>query len=272
MRWNHLTDRPSRPGGATERVSPVFLGVLAAAVTGAALAWTAPTPALARVGVLLLVVAGWVVSLCLHEFAHAYAAHRGGDTSIRHSGYLSLNPLRYAHPLLSIALPLVAIASGGIGLPGGAVQVHPHALRSPRWRALVSAAGPAVNVVLAVAALAVVSAATTGPAGLEVTGSSHGAFWSGAALFAFLQLTAALLNLLPVPGLDGWGILEPFMPAQTAAAAARLAPFTVMGLFVLLMTTPLGAVLAGVATFVAQLAGVPAGLWHEGYALLRFWT
>ena len=70
------------------------------------------------------------MSLCLHEFAHAYAAYRAGDRSVEAAGYLTLNPFKYAHPLLSIVLPLLFIVQGGIGLPGGAVYLHPHAFRS----------------------------------------------------------------------------------------------------------------------------------------------
>ena len=51
----------------------------------------------------LIVLAGWIFSLCLHEFAHAAVAHRGGDHTVREKGYLSFNPLRYADPMLSIA-------------------------------------------------------------------------------------------------------------------------------------------------------------------------
>ena len=72
----------------------------------------------------LLVVAGWVVTLCLHEFAHAYMAWRHGDHDVEVRGYLTLNPLKYSHPLLSIGLPVLFIALGGIGLPGGAVYLQ----------------------------------------------------------------------------------------------------------------------------------------------------
>ena len=61
-----------------------------------------------------------MVSLCLHEFAHAYVAYRSGDHSVEAAGYLTLNPLRHAHPFLSIVLPILFIVQGGIGLPGGA--------------------------------------------------------------------------------------------------------------------------------------------------------
>jgi Zn-dependent protease len=113
------------------RPSPIFLAFIAVTIAGALLSWNdSYSLQLGRFGVFLLVAGGWVVSLCLHEFAHAYAAYRAGDTSVEAAGYLTLNPLKYAHPLLSIVLPVIFIAAGGIGLPGGAVYLHPHTFRS----------------------------------------------------------------------------------------------------------------------------------------------
>ena len=69
-------------------------------------------------------VFGWLVSLCLHEFGHAYTAWKYGDRDVEVRGYLTLNPLKYTNPLLSLGLPVLFIALGGIGLPGGAVYVR----------------------------------------------------------------------------------------------------------------------------------------------------
>jgi Zn-dependent protease len=124
------------------------------------------------IGVFVFVAAGWLVSLCLHEFAHAYVAYRSGDRSVVEQGYLTLNPLRYSDALLSIALPLLFVLVGGLGLPGGAVRVDPDALHSRLRQVLVSAAGPLANVIVALPLLAVL--VLVGPrAGTQV------AFWSG---------------------------------------------------------------------------------------------
>ena len=53
------------------------------------------------------VLIGWIISLCLHEFSHALVAYWGGDTTVKDKGYLTLNPLKYTDPLMSIILPLV---------------------------------------------------------------------------------------------------------------------------------------------------------------------
>src|SRR5215469_9621500 len=81
-------------------------------------------PDYARYMVFPFVLAGWLVSLCLHEYGHAIMAYRYGDFSVAGRGYLTLNPLRYTDPQFSIIFPLLILALGGIGLPGGAVYLN----------------------------------------------------------------------------------------------------------------------------------------------------
>src|SRR6266700_2273408 len=78
---------------------------------------------------LAFVVSGWLISLCLHEFGHAYTAWRYGDHAVAVRGYLTLNPARYADAGLSIVLPMIFLVTGGIGLPGGAVYIDRGAIR-----------------------------------------------------------------------------------------------------------------------------------------------
>src|SRR5258708_8489085 len=98
--------------------------------------------------IFLFVTVGWIFSVCLHEFGHAVVALRGGDYTVREKGYLSMNPLHYAHPVYSFLMPLVFMFLGGIGLPGGAVYIEDRLLRSDGWRTATSLAGPAMNVIL----------------------------------------------------------------------------------------------------------------------------
>lgn len=165
---------------------------------------------MAYAGVFVFVIFGWLVSLCLHEFGHAYSAWRFGDRDVAARGYLTLNPLKYSHPLLSLGLPILFIALGGIGLPGGAVYVQTGWMTA-RQRTLVSLAGPAVNLVFAVVLLALTRL---------LYDPAHSVFWAGVAFLGFLQVTAFLLNMLPIPGLDGYGALEPHLSPQTQRAVA----------------------------------------------------
>ncbi|MCQ4118163.1 site-2 protease family protein [Rhodococcus tibetensis] len=245
------------------RPSPVFLLVVAVAVTGGALAWGARTESLVgHVGVFLLVVAGWVVTLCLHEFAHAYTAWRHGDTDVAVRGYLTLNPLKYSHPLLSIGLPVLFIAVGGIGLPGGAVYLRT-GLFTPKVQAKVSLAGPAVNLLSAVVLLAVI----------RWCGQSaeHQVFWMGLSFLAFLQVMATVLNLLPVPGLDGYAALEPFLPPRTRRSVDQYKPYGLLLLVALLFVPSVNIVFFDVIYGLFELSGVPASYARAGNFLMRFW-
>src|SRR5436190_17239306 len=96
----------------------------------------------------IIVTVLWVFSVCLHEFGHAWAAYRGGDYTVRDKGYLTLNPIHYAHPVYSLVMPVVFMMMGGIGLPGGAVYIERHLLRSKWWETWVSLAGIAMNLAM----------------------------------------------------------------------------------------------------------------------------
>ncbi len=265
---------PEQPGSSRARSrrrtravrpSPVFLAFLAVAAGGGYLAWSADlNSTTARFGVFVMVLAGWVVSLSLHEFAHAYAAHRAGDTEAEAAGYLTLNPFRYTHPVLSLLLPLLAVLQGGIGLPGGAVYLGRHRFRSRPWRSLVAAAGPATNVLIAASALAVIR--------LRHDSYAHPVFWSGLAFFAFLQISAAVLNLLPIPGLDGWAIIEPYVGPDTALAAEKFKPYGMLVVFLAIgWLRPVDQLFVRVVGRLFTASGLPDLLWQLGYALFRFW-
>jgi hypothetical protein len=110
-------------------VSGSFLALVATLLSLAAI--IVMLPGSGRLTVFPFVVAGWLVSVCLHEFAHAVAAYGSGDLTVRDKGYLTLDPLRYTNLQFSIFWRLIVLAIGGIGLPGGAVYVNTWALRSP---------------------------------------------------------------------------------------------------------------------------------------------
>lgn len=216
------------------------------------------------IAVFAFVLSGWIISLCLHEWGHAATAWAGGDRSVEERGYLTLNPLRYTNPVLSIIMPLVFLALGGIGFPGGAVYVKTNALRGPFWRAAVSAAGPAMNLVCL---LAIAFALTTfdefdGPSPLTLALS----------LLAFLQATALLLNLLPVPGLDGFGILSGLLPESARAALAPVASVAVMAFLAIMLFAPslLSPLWQACLSLCAAL-GIDRANIADGFGLFRFW-
>ncbi len=195
--------------------------LLAAVISGAIMRPDIAVP-------VVIVVGGWIISLVLHEFGHALVAYWGGDHTVVEKGYLSLNPMKYMHPLLSIGLPMLFLLMGGIGLPGGAVYIERHRLRSRYWGAAVSAAGPFANLIC----LLVFSAPfwTGYVDNAEYVARSD--LWSAVAFLAWLQGTAILFNLIPFPPLDGFGIIEPFLPEDLAI---NLRSMGFAGLFLIIL-------------------------------------
>jgi Zn-dependent protease len=259
------------------RPSPVFLAAVAVTALGAALAWTQQGSGsrIGDLGVFVFVLGGWIVSVCFHEFAHAYAAFRAGDRSVEAAGYLSLNPLRYAHPVLSLVLPLLFIVQGGIGLPGGAVYLHPHTFRSRTARSLAAAAGPVVNVLLAVLLLLVARSHNAVVLGHLLSGAAateHGRFWTGLAFLGLLQVTAAVLNLLPIPGLDGWAILEPHMSRDTVAFGERIKPWGMLGVILLLQLQQVNSAFFTAVDWLYRRTGADPVLAELGREFFRFWA
>ncbi|MEO7126317.1 MAG: site-2 protease family protein [Nakamurella sp.] len=215
----------------------IFPAVCAATAIAAVLAHQATSP----IGfwVFVTVLGGWIITLCLHEFAHAATALAGGDQSVRASGYLTLNPARYVDTSNSLVIPIVVLAIGGIPLPGGAVLVRPGSFRFRWWGSVVAAAGPVTNLLAGI-----VIAAVAAP-----FDSAMGAALS---FLALLQFIAALLNLLPLPGFDGYGIVAPYLPRHVTAALARWGAWLPLAVF-------------GVIFFVP---GAMSALFDAGYGLL----
>jgi Zn-dependent protease len=246
------------------RPSPIFLAIVGITAVGGVLAWLATDAIkpLSYVGVFIFVIGGWLVSLCLHEFAHAFTAWRFGDHDVAVRGYLTLNPLKYSNPVLSLGLPLLFIALGGIGLPGGAVYVRT-SFMTPLRRSLVSLAGPFTN--LAFAALLLVLTRL-------LYDEAHFVFWAGMAFLGFLQVTATVLNLLPIPGLDGYGALEPHLSPETQRALEPAKQWGFFILLILLIAPALNHWFFSVVYWFFDTSGVTHYLVQQGSQLTRFWS
>jgi Zn-dependent protease len=256
--------RPLHPQ-ASVRPSPIFLAIVALTAAGGALAWISAAEyraPLAYAGVFVFVIAGWIVSLCLHEFGHAFTAWRYGDHDIAVRGYLTLNPFKYTNPLLSLGLPVLITLLGGIGLPGGAVWVRTSWM-TDKQRSIVSLAGPFMNVALAVILL-VLTRLFYDPA--------HLVFWAGVAFLGFLQITGAVLNLLPIPGLDGYGALEPHLSHETQRALEPAKQWAFFIFLLLLIATPLNQYFFAMVGWFFDVSGVDPGLIGAGFSLTRFWS
>ena len=203
----------------------------------------------------IFVLVGWIFSLCLHEFAHAAVAYLGGDTGVREKGYLTFNPLRYVDPIASIFIPLVFLLLGGIGLPGGAVYVDESRLRNRFWGCAVALAGPAANLIIAFVLVLALSTDTM----------AASAAAPALAFLALLQAMAVLLNLLPVPPLDGYRAIAPFLGRRLRITFNRWGSISLWILLAVLWFVPAVNVWFWLTTYrFATALGIPLTLAARG--------
>jgi Zn-dependent protease len=248
-------------------VSPVFLGLLGVTAIAGGLLWTNLLPGFVTVLTILFVVGVWVVSLCIHEFGHSIVAYLGGDRAVATAGYLSLNPLRYANISTSLVLPIIFLLLGGVALPGGAVYINHSSLRTRWWSTAVSLAGPAANALCAVVVAGVFFLAPL----LGWFTSESVNFFAALALAGFYQVLAVVLNLLPVPGIDGFGIIRPWLPHPVQYAAMRYGMLAIYGVFLALwFVAPVREAFYGVVFSLVSIAGINETLVFIGQLNMRF--
>ena len=210
----------------------------------------------------IVVIVGWIFSLCLHEFSHAVVAYYGGDTSVKDKGYLTFNPLKYTHPIYSIVLPMVFLLLGGIGLPGGAVYIETWRLRSRRWEAAVSLAGPASNLLLAILLGIILTLLPVNSTGI----------WPGVAFLALMQVSALILNLIPVPPFDGYRALAPYLNEQLRFNMNQYSNIIMMVVFVALWYVPfVNGIFWSIVFQISVWLHIPVLLAIQGLDLFQFW-
>jgi Zn-dependent protease len=215
--------------------------------------------------VFIIVTVLWVFSVCIHEFGHAWAAYCGGDHTVRDKGYLTLNPLNYTHPVYSILMPVVFMMLGGIGLPGGAVYIERHRLHSRGWETWVSLAGPAMQLPIII----VISAAFK-LGWLQNDPESLASVSLGFVLQ--LQISSLILNLLPVPPLDGFQAIAPWLPEEPREKLYAASNQTIWIVFLALwFIPPLNSAFWNVVYFFSDLLGADPYVGNVGWKAFRFW-
>jgi Zn-dependent protease len=228
-----LRRKPLPPLRGVVTVSPVFLALLAITGGTGALLWFNVLPAGLPIVTVTFITAGWIASVCVHEFGHALVAYLGGDRSVVGHGYLSLNPLLYTSIFLSVVMPIAFLLLGGIALPGAAVYINRSALRSRLWDSGVSLAGPAgtglCGLLIAIPFLIPNHLGWMNP---------HSSFFAALAFLGFIEAFALVLNLLPIPGLDGFGIIRPWLPYAAQDLATTFGQTGIFVVFIVLWFVP----------------------------------
>lgn len=198
---------------------------------------------------MLIAVIVLVFSAILHEVMHGYAADKLGDPTARLMGRLTLNPLPHIDPISSILIPIMLIFSGSPIIFGAAkpVPVNPLNFKDGRKdMALVALAGPLTNIILAAVAALVY----------------HNLPFSFSVLnyVVLINLTLGILNLIPIPPLDGSRIFSLVLPDDIARSYFSVEPY---GIFILLFLLffPLGGFSLGglinqLITFALKILGV----------------
>jgi Zn-dependent protease len=157
----------------------------------------------------VVIVIMLVVAFPIHEFSHALAAYRLGDSTAKLFGRLTLNPIAHFDPVGGTLLAISMLLGVGIGW-AKPTPVNPRNLRYGQWgEAIVAAAGPLSNLVLA-------TAAAIPDRYIYATGMDVPFVASVLDLFVFINLLLMIFNFIPIPPLDGSKVLFAFMNPQTA--------------------------------------------------------
>jgi len=192
----------------------------------------------------VLQVVALLFAVSFHESAHGLVALLCGDPTAREQGRISLNPLKHLDPMGSVVVPaLLALAGAPVFGWAKPVPVDLSRTREPRTaNLLVSAAGPVSNVILALASSLVVLA-------LDQPSGAHGGLLRSLvfalALYSVLiNVALAIFNLLPIPPLDGFGVLLSLLPRSLYPLAAALRRWGMLILLVVMMTGMLSRILS----------------------------
>jgi Zn-dependent protease len=189
-------------------------------------------------------------------------AYLGGDYTVKDKGYLTFNPLKYTHPVYSLLFPMIFLLMGGIGLPGGAVYIEKWRLKSRQWETAVSLAGPFSNALLALILGLILRLGPVSASGI----------WPGLAFLAFLQISAVVLNLIPLPPFDGFGAIEPYLSMNIRMKLAQTQGMLSWVVLILLWQVRfIGNLFWGFVSLLARLVGVPLELAGLGMSQFMFW-
>lgn len=214
-----------------------------------------------------LIIIIWMFSICFHEFGHAVVAYWGGDRSVKDKGYLTFNPFAYTDIGMTLILPTLVLLIGGIALPGAAVYINTSALRNRLWQSAVSLAGP-IGTAIATAVIAIAYEVVVP----LVKAGHEDLIWliPSLAFLLWIHGIVFFLNLIPLPPLDGWGIVEPWLPAAVRERTRKSAGIGLLILIGLLwFVPPAYELLWDGGYLVTDFVGAPRQLVKVGMAVFQ---
>jgi Zn-dependent protease len=203
-----------------------------------------------------LIAAGIIILVAfpVHEFSHALAAYRLGDSTARYQGRLTLNPVTHFDPLGGTLLVLGAALGGFIIGWAKPTPVNPYNLRyGRRGEALVALAGPVSNLVLAlIVAIPLRIIVNTPELELTIASNSNALFaFRVAETFLGINILLMVFNLLPIPPLDGWHALLALVSPRTAYSLRQYEQYGFLVILVLIVAGA-GAIVSGLVQTIAR--------------------
>ncbi len=191
---------------------------------------------------IVLMVAAFVPAIVVHECAHGFMAHKLGDPTAKNAGRLTLNPLAHIDPFGTVVLPGILIALSAVGAGSmifGYAKPVPY---DPRYfkdirkgELLVGLAGPASNILMALAGAAIAWAGNC----LYPLAPDAGVYiWYFGVYFTQVNLALAFFNLIPLPPLDGSSIIAPLLPDSALQAYYKVQRYSMFILILLVLVVP----------------------------------
>jgi Zn-dependent protease len=177
----------------------------------------------------LIFIGVLIPSIILHEISHGLVAYWCGDDTAKRAGRLTLNPIPHIDPFGSIILPLLlSLTSFGVFGFAKPVPVNVSRLRSPRNQALlVSLAGPATNILLALLAAFILRTVTLEGNAVRIVVD-----------LGVVNVVLAAFNLIPLPPLDGSAVVERFMPRSWWPQWLKIRQYTMAVLILVVLALP----------------------------------
>lgn len=197
---------------------------------------------------IVIQIAVLLFAVSFHESAHGWMALRCGDTTARDLGRITMNPVKHIDPIGSLLFPLM-LAFSGLPIFGWAkpVPVSLRGVRNPRRaNLLISAIGPLSNLLLAFVALGFLKL-------LRVVGQGRGsALFEIAVMALLINISLGVFNLIPIPPLDGFGVVESFAPPSAIPAVIWLRRYGFIILVVAMFTHVLSRIMTPVINLILQ--------------------